>query len=580
MSQTFCPQCGRLHDPGSGSCDRPPLVGQIVPGDLRVVEPLGQTPVGMTYRAESLQSHTPLQLLVIPPESEGSARLREQLAHAAAIAHPNVAMVHTAGPTADGMEYVAFEVLRGELLAEILEARVILPLPESVDLILQTAGGLQAAHEAGLLHGSLSPETILVTTSEDGRPLVKVIRFGLAQLMLEASEVGARYAAPELLLGQAPTVASDVYSIGAVLHHLLSGAPPLPGTPTGSIGRRMRSVLATALDPAPARRFRSVEAFARALNRASARELEPARWRARALRAAAALVVVGGALWMTHRGPPFGPEPLEPAQPVADTRLATDAARSAGPAAGLDSGAVEAGPPPPSPAEPGESQAAPPEWEPAAPVNPSLAEAPDVPGREDTSGAEATALDEDTSGRQAYAPESPAPAESAPASPAPADPARIDTARIDTARARRLQTPPSRTPPRLAAEAPPPAPRPSAPPARSHDTAAEAREAAGHTLAAYARALETNDLRSVEWIYPGITERERAAWKKFFSVARDLVVNLSIDRFALAGPEAQLDVRGTYRYWNRSLRRSEVAPVRFLATVRREGDSWRLQAIR
>ena len=329
-------------------------------------------------------------------------------------------MVHTVGRTADGMEYVAFEVLRGELLAEILEARVVLPLPESVDLILQTAGGLQAAHEAGVLHGTLSPETILVTTSEDGRPLVKVIRFGLAQPMLEASEVGARYAAPELLLGQAPTVASDVYSIGAVLHHLLSGAPPLPGTPTGSIGRRMRSVLATALDPAPARRFRSVEAFARALNRASARELEPARWRARALRAAAALVVVGGALWVTHRGPPFGPEPRGPAQPVADTRLATDAARSAGPAAGLDSGAVEAVPPPPSPAEPGESQAASPEWEPAPPVNPSLAEAPDAPGREDTSGAEATALDEDTSGRQAYAPESPAPAESAPARPAPA----------------------------------------------------------------------------------------------------------------------------------------------------------------
>jgi hypothetical protein len=108
---------------------------------------------------------------------------------------------------------------------------------------------------------------------------------------------------------------------------------------------------------------------------------------------------------------------------------------------------------------------------------------------------------------------------------------------------------------------------------------AEAREAAGRTLAAYARALEANDLHAVEWIYPRITDRERTAWKKFFGVARDLVVTLNIERLAVSGAGAHLDVEGTYRYWNRSLHRPEVAPVRFLATVSRDGDTWHLSAI-
>jgi hypothetical protein len=98
-------------------------------------------------------------------------------------------------------------------------------------------------------------------------------------------------------------------------------------------------------------------------------------------------------------------------------------------------------------------------------------------------------------------------------------------------------------------------------------------------VATYARALESNDLRAVEWAYPELTEREREAWKKFFSVARDLIVTLDVERYAIAESEANLDVRGTYRYWNRSLHRSERAPVRFLATLKRNADGWRITAI-
>jgi hypothetical protein len=109
---------------------------------------------------------------------------------------------------------------------------------------------------------------------------------------------------------------------------------------------------------------------------------------------------------------------------------------------------------------------------------------------------------------------------------------------------------------------------------------AEARAAIAQVLTTYAGALESNDLRSVEWVYPELTEREREAWKKFFSVARGLVVTLDVERYAIAESEANVDVRGTYQYWNRSMHRSERAPVRFLATLKRSPGGWRLTAIR
>jgi hypothetical protein len=129
--------------------------------------------------------------------------------------------------------------------------------------------------------------------------------------------------------------------------------------------------------------------------------------------------------------------------------------------------------------------------------------------------------------------------------------------------------------------APQPRAKPPAPPSASNapDAADEGRAAAQRALATYAKALESSDLKAVEGAYPGITDRERAAWQKFFGVARDLVVTLSVERFALAGSEVRMNVQGTYRYWNRTLRRVEQAPVRFLATVKRDRDNWRLVAV-
>jgi hypothetical protein len=172
------------------------------------------------------------------------------------------------------------------------------------------------------------------------------------------------------------------------------------------------------------------------------------------------------------------------------------------------------------------------------------------------------------------APESKAPG------PGPRDSTLIDTL---SAVAPREDMPQSTAPPPVApvpvTAPPPPLARPKPAPVRSVDAEAEARAGAEQTLAAYARALESQDLKAVEWVYPGLTARERAAWRQFFKVTREFEVTLNIERLAILGSEAQLDVRGFYEYWNRSLHRAERTPVNFLATLRRSPDGWRLIAI-
>jgi serine/threonine protein kinase len=573
MSETLCPRCGGVHHPNTGSCPEFPLAGTL-PDGLRVLQRLSETRLGVLYRAEYLDSHDEVELVVLRPEGTGSeptaeapglVHLRDQLHRAARVKHPNVASVRAMGETEDGAHWAAFEVFRGKLLSEILSAPDLLPPNEAIDVVLQAATGLQATHEVGLVHGNLSPETILVTRTADDRPLVKLIRFGLVQHGAEPSVAGgesSRYAAPEELAGHSPDERSDVFSLGAVLYHLLTGSPPSAqrSEPPG-ISDAVRRILAKALEPLPDHRFQTVAAFARALAGTTTRppeRIQRGAQRAGRLAGVLAIVVVVAiaALWRLQSGerPKLVDAPggaIEMGEPTTTGEVREPQSRP------LDSIPMLF-------TEPGSDSAA--DLPPVAPRRPPATRpAPRGPSE-----------------RTPMMPES---VVAPPAELKVAEPERRGLEVVDTEPdlLTRREPPRAPTPPPQAVVPPVLRPAPSGPEPRAvtRTTAeAEARAAAARAIAAYARALESNDLQAVLWAYPELTERERASWKKFFSATRDLVVNLNIDRFAMVDSEAHVDVRGTYRYWNRSLHRAERSPVRFLATLRRSTDGWRLTDIR
>jgi D-alanyl-D-alanine dipeptidase len=321
MSETFCPHCGGIHDPGTGSCPELPLAGRTFPDGFRVLEKrLGEDALGEVYLAEDRDSHVEVDLVFLRSEVGGSepdpralarSHLRDRLHNASRIQHPNIAGVRAVGETEEG-RWFAVEVLRGKLLSEILSERNVLPLNEAIDLVLQAASGLQAAHQAGLVHGNLSPDTILVTRTPENRPLVKLLGFGSVRYGAKPSVGGGgreahawspKYAAPERLVGHSADERSDVFSLGAMLQHLLTGTPRVVWDDAQRIPEATRRVLAKALESPPDDRFQTVAAFARALTTATSRP--PARIWSGARRGvrlgrvvAVAVVVAVATLWL------------------------------------------------------------------------------------------------------------------------------------------------------------------------------------------------------------------------------------------------------------------------------------------
>ena len=231
----------------------------------------------------------------------GSYACSNKSRQAIQIQHPNVAAVYEIGKT-DGSVYVVLEYLAGELLSDILAARGALQLDEALDLWRQTAAGLQAAHRVGLVHGNLSPRTILITEAADGLPRVKLIGFPVLPSLLEQQSnrpIDTEYASPERLSGRMPDELSDVFSLGAVLHHLLTGRPP-DGSQVRSVPDGIRGVFTKALAWSPAQRFQTVAELATAVERASAVASRPKRTGTnRALAAiVATLVVITAGLWL------------------------------------------------------------------------------------------------------------------------------------------------------------------------------------------------------------------------------------------------------------------------------------------
>ncbi|HUQ16047.1 MAG TPA: protein kinase [Gemmatimonadales bacterium] len=281
-------------------------MGRTLPGGLRVLDRLGSTPEGTLYHAE-YPTGIEVALLILRPETGGAKpSRRERLDQATLLQHLNVAAIYEVGEMGDGSLYVVLEQLVGEPLSNLVAAGHAFALPEALDLALQAAAGLQAAHRAGFVHGSLSPDTIVVTRAVHGRAQVKLIRFTLDPALRQAGvappipgEASARYASPERLAGHPPDERSDVFSLGAVLHHLLTGMPPDAGDVDSSVPEVAHAVLGTALAPVPARRFQTISEFEAALERLAALAGKPKRPR---IHQALVLGAVGAGLALVAGG--------------------------------------------------------------------------------------------------------------------------------------------------------------------------------------------------------------------------------------------------------------------------------------
>jgi len=198
---------------------------------------LGVGGMGEVWRArdERLGRHVAIKVLLPDPSApaeRGSALEREARA-VGALNHPNVLTVYDVGDHG-GARYLVTECLEGESLRTRLDARR-LSTDEALDIALQIARGLSAAHQHGIVHRDLKPENVFLV--QDGG--VKILDFGLAISGEAPGELTPRlvagtagYMAPEQVRGDVVGERADIFALGAVLHEMLAGDRPFAGKGT------------------------------------------------------------------------------------------------------------------------------------------------------------------------------------------------------------------------------------------------------------------------------------------------------------------------------------------------------------
>ncbi|MGE5236639.1 MAG: serine/threonine-protein kinase, partial [Acidobacteriota bacterium] len=210
-------------------------------GPYEILSPLGAGGMGEVYRARDHKLDRDVALKVLPralADDRGALERFEREAKAvAALSHPNILAIHDYGRIS-GVAFAITELLEGETLRERIQEGA-LPVRKAVEIAVQIAQGLAAAHEKGIIHRDLKPENLFIC--RDGR--VKILDFGLAKLQplgsLDESETlttpahGATepglvlgtvgYMAPEQVRGRPADQRSDLFALGCVLYEMISG---------------------------------------------------------------------------------------------------------------------------------------------------------------------------------------------------------------------------------------------------------------------------------------------------------------------------------------------------------------------
>ena len=201
--------------------------GDVI-GPWRLRERLASGGMGIVFRAERADGLYAQEVAIKFLQGKAGARVAERLAAErrilASLQHPNIARLYDGGTTPTGHPYLVMEYVRGEPL-DAYCGHQRLDLRQRLQLFLKVCNAVQAAHARLVLHCDLKPSNILVR--EDGEPVL--LDFGVSRLLGETTSAPVvqfytpAYAAPELQSGQPSGVASDVFSLGAVLGELVAG---------------------------------------------------------------------------------------------------------------------------------------------------------------------------------------------------------------------------------------------------------------------------------------------------------------------------------------------------------------------
>jgi serine/threonine protein kinase len=281
------------HSAGATAAD--PLIGRTLNDRYRIIEQIGSGGMGRVYRAAQAPLDRMVALKVLGAGHDRDPNFYKRFfleaSVTAKLTHPNTITLYDYGRTEDGVFFIAMEFLAGRTLSQAMQADGPLAQERVIHVAQQICRSLREAHGLGIIHRDLKPANVMLLRQHDDHDFVKVLDFGLVKFFFgdtadaDITNAGTfmgspHYIAPEQARNQSPDQRCDIYSLGVLLYHMLTGrvpftaaapvdiilkhlheapVPPRELRPELNIAPDLQEIVLRCMAKAPAERFQSMD---------------------------------------------------------------------------------------------------------------------------------------------------------------------------------------------------------------------------------------------------------------------------------------------------------------------------------